>query len=81
MKPRVQIFDNGWISVDGKFTGYNVVQREWGTSLFRDNGHDSKPRYTEIDLPHDRYSLVSEKPECGFGRSDFESDLLEIIQK
>tara|TARA_B100000519_G_C13987675_1_gene317685 strand:- start:177 stop:431 length:255 start_codon:yes stop_codon:yes gene_type:complete len=80
-KPRVEIYTSGWISVDGNPTGFNVVQRPWGTRLFRDNGKTAKPRYTEVDLPQERYSLASENPACGFGRSDFEDDFLNIIQE
>jgi hypothetical protein len=76
----IEISNDGWISVNGNSTKFNVVQRPWGTSLFQDNGKTAKPRYTEVDLPQERYSLTSDNPACGFGMSDFKADFLNILE-
>ena len=79
-KPRIEIYTDGWISIDGRPTKFHVAQEYEGTSLLQDNGKNAEPRFAKVNLPQVRYSLAHENPACGFGRSDFEADLLNIIQ-
>ena len=60
------------IVIDGKRTGYHVVQRADRTAVYRPA--------VELTMPHPRYALSHDKPASGVpGRADFESDLRSAL--
>ena len=73
-----EIYTNGHIVLGGKPTNFYVGQWKSGTKVFWCNR--LKPRIrVSIDMPQNRYSLVSETPACGNGRSLFFRDLAQVI--
>ena len=75
-----EIYTNGHIVLGGKPTNFYVGQWKSGTKVFWCNR--LKPRIrVSIDMPQNRYSLVSETPACGNGRSLFFRDLAQAISE
>jgi len=74
-----EIHTNGNIVLGGRNTNFYVSQRKSGTEVFWWNRLSPNLRIS-VDMPQNRYSLVSETPTCGNGRSMFFEDLTQVMQ-
>jgi hypothetical protein len=76
------IYTNGDISISGASTGLAVKQGPNGTIVHTKESAFTKAEYKEHEMPHQRYSLAADTPASGVaGRSEFEADVLALIDK
>ena len=73
-----EIYTNGNIVLGGRNTNFYVGQWKSGTKVFWYKRLNPSVRVS-VDMPQNRYSVVSETPACGNGRSMFFEDLAQVI--
>jgi hypothetical protein len=81
----VDIFTNGQIYCNGIHSGFFVTQTDYGTQLSRwarpIRNNNSIACYLTIPLPHKRYFLCCDKPDCGTpGKTAFDKDFRVIFE-